>query len=61
MKTILITAAVVGAAGAGVILYLQKKNPELYNELTDSAKDAWDNVLSMIGKIKPAANGTTGA
>ena len=61
MKTIFITAALVGAAGAGVILYLQKNNPELYNELTDSAKDAWDGMLSLIGKAKPAQNTTTGA
>ena len=57
MKNILIAALVVGVAAAGVILYLNNRDElaETWDELSDSAEDAYDKVDSKMSKAKKKA------
>ena len=57
MKNILIAALVVGVAAAGVILYLNNKDEvsETWDELSDSAEDAYDKMNSKMTKAKRKA------
>lgn len=52
MKKILIAAAAVGAAIAGIILYNRNKNNEEPKRIEDAAKDAYDAMNEGIGKVE---------
>jgi len=51
MKKIFIAATIVGAAAAGVILYLRRKNDPI-NRVEDAAEDAHDVMNKHIGKVE---------
>lgn len=50
MKTILITATILGAAIAGIILYGQRRTGS--SPVEDAAKDAYDTMNNGFGKIE---------
>jgi hypothetical protein len=56
MKNMLIAATVVGAAVAGVILYLQKQNKNRTmlegGNIRRAARDAYDTVNAGIGSLE---------
>ncbi len=54
MKNILIAAVIVGAAGAGLILYLNKRNNNATpsNTIKDAATDAYKTMNAGIGKVE---------
>jgi Mn2+/Fe2+ NRAMP family transporter len=54
MKSILIAAGIVGAAAAGVILYLRSRetNTEGANEIKGAAKNAYKTMNKGIGKVE---------
>jgi hypothetical protein len=54
MKNMLLTATVVGAAIAGLALYLQK-NSQPKNKAMDAAKDAYQTMNDGIGKLERPA------
>lgn len=51
MKSILITAAAVGTAIAGLILYYQRKNRPA-NKVLDAAEDAYHTMNKAIGSVE---------
>jgi multisubunit Na+/H+ antiporter MnhC subunit len=51
MKSMLLTALVVGAAIAGLALYYQKKNKP-QNRMEDAAKDAYQTMNEGIGSVE---------
>ncbi|RYZ30345.1 MAG: hypothetical protein EOO10_03160 [Chitinophagaceae bacterium] len=51
MKNMLLTAAALGAAIAGLVLYYQKKNKP-QNRIEDAAKDAYQTMNEGIGSIE---------
>ncbi len=59
MKKIIIAASIVGAAAAGVILYLRRKNNPA-NQIEDAAENANDTMNKHIKNIErktsPALN-----
>ncbi len=52
MKSILITATIVGAAIAGIILYNRNKNSGETKQIKNAAKDAYDTMNDGIGKVE---------
>ncbi len=59
MKSMLIAAATIGAAIAGLILYSEKKKrPE--NRIADAAKDAYQTMNQGIGSIERSAHNAIG-
>ncbi|HUC79740.1 MAG TPA: hypothetical protein VMR70_02445 [Flavisolibacter sp.] len=51
MKTMFLTAAIVGAAIAGYILYeQQRRKPN--NRIEDAAEDAYDTMNEAIGSVE---------
>lgn len=52
MKSILITATIVGAVAAGLILYTTRKNKKSTNQIKDAATDAYDTMNAGIGKVE---------
>ena len=53
MKSILIAATIVAAAGAGLILYLRNRNSgEGSKEIKDAAKNAYNTMNDGIGKVE---------
>ncbi|MGE5519356.1 MAG: hypothetical protein ACM3VS_05450 [Candidatus Dadabacteria bacterium] len=57
MKNILIAASVVAAAGAGLILYLRKRDTISYKagDVVDAASKAYKNLNDNMGRIdRPA-------
>ena len=52
MKSILITATIVGAVAAGLILYTSNKNRKPKNQIKDAATDAYDTMNAGIGKVE---------
>ena len=53
MKKILIAATIVGAAGAGVILYLRNRNNQTGSkEVEDAAKDAYRTMNANMGRVE---------
>lgn len=59
MKSMLLTATVVGAAITGLILYYQKKNKPA-NRIEDAAKDAYQTMNEGIGGIERPAHHAMG-
>jgi hypothetical protein len=59
MKSMLIAAATIGAAIAGLILYSEKKKrPE--NRISDAAKDAYQTMNQGIGSIERSTHNAIG-
>ena len=63
MKNILIAAAIVGAAAAGVILYLRRKTDESEfdaGRVVDAASDAYNAMNNGIGQAERPAQHSMG-
>ncbi len=54
MKSMLITACVLGAAIASLVLYSQKKNKGA-NRITNAAKNSYKTMNEGIGKLESPA------
>lgn len=51
MKTMLLTVVVLGAAIAGLILYMEEQNKPK-TRIQDAAEDAYDSMNEAIGSIE---------
>ncbi|MFL5787617.1 MAG: hypothetical protein ACJ748_06165 [Flavisolibacter sp.] len=60
MKSILIAAGIVGAAAAGTILYLKKRNNAGTDEVKGAAKNAYKKMNAGIGKAERAGQHSMG-
>lgn len=55
MKKVLVAAAAVGAAIAGIILYNRKRNNSAPKRIENAAKDAYDTMNEGLGKVERTA------
>ena len=59
MKKMLITASMLGAAIAGLVLYSQRKN-KTQNKIADAADDAYQTMNKALGEVERPAHHAMG-